>query len=234
MELDTRTTPTGYSWRNPSGLTLPMLGHARSIIHDAGPRWEGVIIARTWADGFTEGEYRLLLAGGSRRRLARPDAVSALGAPVYHLSDRERRIRDRLLDRLCVGAAEAHNIACNAGRTVLLDFLAGSGSPTGASYFAVGTGSPPVGSSGPAATDTQLWSEYYRAAISTYTVSGNQFDASTIFASGVANTTYTEAGLFGNGASGTANSGSLFAHALYAYPKSAGTILTNDYYVSFA
>ncbi len=217
MEL--RTIPP--SWRNPAGL-------AGGRTAPAAPGWHGVIVGRSWPVGFTEAEYRLLLVGGSRRRLAHPDGYSAHGAPLYLLTDAQRRVRERLLNRLCLDGYETENIACNAGRAVLLSFLGGGTGLAGPQYFAVGTGSGT-----PAATDTQLFAEYYRAAYSTTAINGNQIDVSTLFQSNVANTTYTEAGLFGNGATATANSGALFAHALYAYTKSSGTVLSNDYYIVF-
>lgn len=168
-----------------------------------------------------------MLVGGSRRRLASPDGVGAAGQPVWQLSDRERRMRDRLLGR-ALRSYETSNMACNAGRTVLLNLTAGVGGYSGVNYFAVGTG---VAS--PTAADTQLGTEYFRKLLTTTTVSGNQVDLSTLFVLAEGNTTYTEAGLFGNGATGTVNSGSLFAHASYTYTKSSAVNLTNDYYVYF-
>jgi hypothetical protein len=46
------------------------------------------------------------------------------------------------------------------------------------------------------------------------------------------NFNYTEAGIFGtSSASGTPNSGVLFAHTLYTYSKTVSVALTNDYTV---
>ncbi len=124
--------------------------------------------------------------------------------------------------------SESANVACNAGRTVLLDFLQNISGLTGIQYFAVGTGSGT-----PTANDTQLFTEYYRQAISSYTISGNQLLLTTTFTSAVGNTTYTECGAFGNGATSTANSGTLFAHAPYSFTKTSSEALTNLYTITF-
>lgn len=120
-----------------------------------------------------------------------------------------------------------HNVACNGGRTATLDYLQNTSGLTGIQYFAVGTGAGT-----PSANDTQLFAEYYRQAISSYTVSGNQLLLTTTFTSAVANTTYTECGIFGNGATSTANSGTLFAHAPYSLTKTSSESLTNLYTIS--
>lgn len=210
-----------------SRVARPPRAVRRLVEPPIGFRWEGIIFARAWPDGFTEDEYRLMLVGGRRHRLARPDAVGAAGQPIFHLTDYERRAKARLLDGKCLDRHEAHNVACNAGRTVLLNLIAGAAGYGGVSYFAVGTGTP----INPDAGDVQLVTEGFRKALSGTTISGNQIDLSTLFATTEANLTYTEAGLFGNGATATANSGTLFAHAAYAYQKSSSINLTNDYVI---
>lgn len=189
-------------------------------------KWQGVIIGRTWDAGFTEDDYRLLLVGGRRRRVASPDGYNIHGKPVYHLSGWERRERDRLLNALCLDGFESHNLAVNAGRTQLLNLIGSIGGHSGCTYFAVGTGS-----NSPSTGDTQLQTEFFRKLFTTTTISGNQIDLSTVFATTEGNTTYAEAGLFGNGATGTANSGTLFARSAYVYTKSSAVTLSNDYFV---
>lgn len=213
--------------------TLPADTFVRRRAASARYDWEGVIRGRIWSPDFSEADYRLIQVGGNRRHMARPDGWGVLGAPHYILSDGERRERERLLDRYCLDAFESHNAACNAGRTILLNFVAAVGGQVGVTYFAVGTGVSPT-SSAPGATDTALWTEYYRQAIGTTTIAGNQLDLSTAFGSSVANTTYTEAGVFGgSSATGTANTGSLYAHASYSYTKTNTVNLTNDYLIYF-
>lgn len=233
-------------FRSPAGFSLPPLpatSHKapppltrvrRTSSRDRIARWDGRIIARAWPLGFDACEYRLLLVGGRRRRLAAPDAYTQGGAPLYYLSDRERRQRERGLNAHARDVYETHNIATTAGRTTLLNYVANTGGLTGVQYFGVGTGAIPAGQSGPLSSDTALWTEFYRQAISTATISNGQVDLSTIFSAGVGNATYTNAGIFGDGATGTSGSGVLFAHALYSYQKNASTVLTNDYYISLA
>jgi hypothetical protein len=189
-------------------------------------KWRGIIIGRTWDSGFTEEDYRLLLVGGRRRRVASPDGYNTHGKPVYALSGWERRERDRLLNLYCLDGFESHNLAVNAGRTQLLNLIASVGGHSGTTYFAVGTGS-----NAPSTGDTQLQTEFFRKVFSTTTISGNQVDLSTVFNTGEGNTTYAEAGLFGNGATGTANSGTLFARSSYVYTKSSAVTLSNDYFI---
>lgn len=246
--MDVDATLGGGSWRNPSGLILPPLApvtpgrpvgpliHVRRRVADEEGRWRwhGRIIARAWPADMPTGEYEQMLVGGRAERLRAPDRYTADGAPVYILTDAEARAREDDLNRHALDVYETHNVACNAGRAAILNYVANTGGLTGVQYLAVGTGSIPAGQSGPQATDTALWTEYFRQAISTTTISGNQVDLSSVFASGSANTTYTEAGIFGDGATGTAGSGQLFAHALYTYTKNTGVVLTNDYYVTFS
>lgn len=214
---------------DPAPVQCPMVHRA----HHEEPlaRWTGVIVARAWDTDFDEAEYRLMLVGGNSRRLETPDSISADGCYHFVLTDAEAREAKRLLDRHCLNGVEYRNIACNAGRTAILNYLAltTATSTAGVQYFAVGNGSSVT----PASGDTQLAAEVFRKALSSTTISGNSVDLSSVFLSTDtgSNTTYTEAGIFGNGATGTANSGTLYAHASYNYTKSSSVNLTNDYYI---
>jgi hypothetical protein len=212
---------------------VPALRHERREMEPTRFTWDGVIIGRVWPKDFTEQDYLLMRVG--KRRLKYPDTVTRLGCRIYHLTDQERREAQRVLDRHCLNGFETHsplrfhNTACNAGRTILLDFLAGSGSHTGITYFAVGTGAGM-----PAPGDNSLFTEVFRKAITTATVTGNQVDENTFFASNEANYTYTNAGAFGDGATSTLGSGVLFAHAPYSYQKNSSVSISNDYLISFS
>lgn len=195
----------------------------------SGLSWHGVIIGRAWHKDFTEEDYLLMLAGGKKRRRHNPDTLTQDGAPVFYLSDLDRKQVEKTLDRHCLGMVYAENVACSAGRNIILQFINNVGSLTGVQYFAVGTG---VGT--PASGDTQLFSEFFRKAITGTSISGGQTNISTFFSTSEGNTTYTEAGLFGDGATGTANSGTLFAHASYAYTKTNSINLTNNYFVTLS
>lgn len=190
----------------------------QETISEHGLGWQGHIITRIWPADFTEEDYRAMLLGSpyKQQRYGRV------------LSDYEWRALAKLLDHECLDGFEVQNIACNAGRTVILNWISLVAGQTGCNYFAVGTGTGTV-----AATDTQLFTEGFRKSITSSSVSGNQVDFSTFFAAADANFTFTEAGLFGNGATGTANSGTLFTHAAYSYAKTNTVTLTSDYFVSF-
>lgn len=206
-----------YSFARAGVLSPPVHGRLSGSL-----TWEGHIVARSWPADFTEDDYRAMLAGG-KSWLERVDYGGRL-----RLTDAQMAEANRLLDRECLDGFESHNVACNAGRAIILNWLTLVAGQTGCNYFAVGTGSSTVN-----ATDTQLNTEFFRKAISTYIITGNQADLSTFFNTTDGNTTYTEAGAFGNGATGTANSGTLFAHAAYAYTKTNTVTLTNDYFITF-
>ncbi len=196
------------------GLTRGLL---RGLVApEASGLWRtGMIVTRAMPAGFDQREYERILSAGRQR-----------DGTLYHVDAIAARAAQRDLDRLALDMRVTHNIACNAGRTVALDFLAGNGAPTGISYFAVGTGSGT-----PGATDTTLFVEAFRKAITTTTLTGNQVLFGTLFNTTDGNYDYTEAGLFGNGATATANSGTLFAHAAYIYDKTSSITLTNDYFI---
>lgn len=124
---------------------------------------------------------------------------------------------------------ETHNIITANGRAQALAYL-GNATLSGNvvpffQYFSVGTGTIAQVSPG----DTGMASELFRAAPSTVTVSGNTVSVSTFFGASQANATYTEAGIFGNNATATLNSGTMCAHALYSFTKTSAETLVNAY-----
>lgn len=189
----------------------------------------GTIILRAYVgDPLTDQDLREIKKGGKR-------FVGEVHRPGYVWREAER-----ILDDLCIDKVEFHNVACNAGRTQILNYIANNiasgniASFPGVNVFAVGTGN--VTTTAPASTDTQLVSEQFRKAVSsggTYGngVSGNSADISCTFATSEANLTYTEAGIFAvTGAlPGSTNAGAIFGHASYAYTKTSSISLTNDY-----
>ena len=225
----------GFAQRAPGALLLPERPYLRLLppvpVQEAksaptGWTWKGIFVGRVWDGDFTEHEYLLMLLAGNRQHLSKPDKLSQDGSPIYLLSDYERRAGLHLLDARCKERFESHNVACNAGRTVALNFFANAGSLTGCQYFAVGTG---VGT--PLSTDTQLITEFYRQALSSTAISGNQVDLVTSFTGAVGVGTFTECGLFGDGATGTANSGQLFNHSAYPFTHNSGQVLSNNAYL---
>lgn len=229
------------SLAHASGLTLPelelpaVIQEFRQVEDKPRWRWKGVIVGRVWKPDVPEQEIEAMRVGG-RRRLARPDEVTASGTRIYKLTPDEQRQAQKLMSRECQDGFESdvyepefayHNVACNAGRSTILNFLAGSGSHTGITFFAVGTGAGT-----PVAGDTSLFTEVFRKAITTATVTGNQVDESTFFATTDGNFSYTNAGAFGDGATSTLGTGVLFAHAVYLYNKNSSVALTNDYLIN--
>lgn len=222
----------------PSPPAPPLL---RRRVERATWRWAGTFVGRALPPDLPLADYLYILAGGSRRRLAHPDEVGADGRPIWRLTDRQARQRERLLDRLATGGWErplpilrAPNVACNQGRSNLLQIVSGSSSATysGGQYVAVGTG---ASGPGPQNTDQQLWSELARLQVSSASVSGNQALLSVIFGTSQANGTLTEAGLFGSDnthtATATLGTGILYNHATFSYIKTSSIQLSIGVYI---
>ena len=88
-------------------------------------------------------------------------------------------------------------------------------------YCALGTGS-----TAPAASDTLMESELGRKAISVRSSSGNVATFQTYFTTSEVVGTLREAGLFGDAASSTVDTGTLFCHTAINRVKSANDTLT--------
>jgi hypothetical protein len=116
-----------------------------------------------------------------------------------------------------------HNITCTVGKNSVASRFAGN--DTGKiTYMAVGTGT-----SSPSASDTTLQTELTRKQISIRTPSGATCAFRTFFNSSEANGTLKEIGLFGDDASATADSGTLFARASIDKEKTSSETLTLDW-----
>lgn len=104
------------------------------------------------------------------------------------------------------------NLVVTVGKNLLRDFLRGI-AVTGLSRFAIGTNSPPVAV---AQGNTQLGSEVHRGAITSMTADVSKLTVDYYLPSGAANgSTLVEAGLFGNGATDVANSGTMYSRATF-------------------
>lgn len=88
-------------------------------------------------------------------------------------------------------------------------------------YCAMGTGS-----TAPALTDTALETELGRKQVSVRSVADNIATYQIFFTTSEVNGTLLEAGLFGDDASATANSGTLFARAAINRTKSSADTMT--------
>lgn len=153
----------------------------------------------------------------------------------------DTRLRERLVPRVnlrldvrsatdgrLLARHETHNLVTTAGRNLIRDLLhwasaADDPRPSGLTYFAVGTGS-----TAPAAGDVQLGAEVARDVFTQRTKATGQLEIKFYLASTQANgSTLREAGLFGNGATAAANSGSLYARALHdAIAKTSAIAIT--------
>lgn len=175
------------------------------------PFLEGRIQVYRLPDGMSEQEYKDLW-------LPETDGKGTILRPA-RLSPQEKA---RHLDY------ETENDIMQAGRTAVLSYIgSGSGSTTQwAQYFAVGTGAI----SGITPQDSSLANEVFRKIQTSFAVNGTTVDINFQFGTTDAQTTYTNAGLWGNGASGTLGSGTLYTHALFAYSKGAYAIAI-DYLV---
>lgn len=126
---------------------------------------------------------------------------------------------------------EARNMIMSAGRTQILSFIGASGATSSfAQYYAVGTGTIYTVNTG----DNSLASELFRAVPNSFSIVGNAVTISTSFSGSQGNGTLTNSGIFGNNATSTPGSGTLFTHLLYSYVKPSGLAVINDYTITLA
>lgn len=115
------------------------------------------------------------------------------------------------------------NMFVTAGKNSLADALRGTITNNKGiiTYCALG-----LGTTAPALGDTTLQSELVRKLVSVRSVSNNQATFQTFFTTSEGNGTLREAGLFGDDASGVADSGTLFCRAAINRVKSSADTLT--------
>lgn len=113
------------------------------------------------------------------------------------------------------------NMFVTAGKNSVADALRGTASKGEITYCAVGTGT-----TAPALTDTTLQTELARKAISVRSVNGNSAVFETFYTTSEANGSLREAGLFGDAASATADSGTLFCRAAINRTKTSSDTLS--------
>lgn len=116
-----------------------------------------------------------------------------------------------------------NNLVTTAGKSSMADGLRGTTANNKGiiTYCAVGTNSV-----APAVGDTQLGAEVARKQISIREVSANVATFRTFFTTSEANGVLREAGLFGDDATTTANSGTLFCRAAINRTKTSSDTLT--------
>jgi hypothetical protein len=173
---------------------------------------EGIIRFRRIPDDWSEAEYR------------------HWWLPEWN-SDHTKIIREARLtpaDKDRFTAHEVHNILTTNGRTYILTYMASSASNTSAfaQYFAVGNF--PISTVAPG--QTGLVNEIFRGQPSTVTITGTSVDIATILGASQAVGTLYEAGLFGNNATSTANSGTMMTSAMLGgFVKANGPVYSCDY-----
>lgn len=121
------------------------------------------------------------------------------------------------------------NMVVTAGKNSIADGLRGTteNSKGIITYCAVGTGT-----TAPALADVQLQTELGRKLISVRSVSGNVATFQTFFTTSEVVGTLKEAGLFGDAATATANSGTLFCRVAINRTKSSNDTLTLSWTVT--
>lgn len=124
---------------------------------------------------------------------------------------------------------EKHNVSCTAGMESVASRLIGGTDKGVITYMALGTG---AGS--PSASDTTMDTELFRKLVSIRTVSGAVASFRTFFNSSEGNGTLTELGLFGDDASATADSGTMYAHVTIDKTKTSAETLTVDWSATVA
>jgi len=123
---------------------------------------------------------------------------------------------------------EQSNLIVDLGANLLRDFLKGD-SVTGLTHLAIGTDS-----TAPSETDTGLFAEVFRKAITDFAIDNRKLVLITFIASGEWSGTVAELGLFGNGATDTLGTGTLFSRVTPAgISKSDIESLTVEWTLSF-
>ena len=112
------------------------------------------------------------------------------------------------------------NVFVTTGKNAIAQRLSGQDKGQ-ITYCALGTGTD-----APVEADTDLQTEIFRKIISVRSVSGNIATLQTFFNTSEANDTLREAGLFGDGATLTTDSGILFARTAINRTKTSSDTLT--------
>lgn len=131
--------------------------------------------------------------------------------------------------RFTVSKEVVHNLVPTVGRTMQAARLAGTTTLTGVvNKVALGTNS-----STPVNADTQLGTETYRNTLLSATYASNIAYLTGFFTAAEVNGTFSEVGLFVDGTA-SANTGTLFSHALASITKSSIQTLTIDWVVTIS
>lgn len=148
---------------------------------------------------------------------------------IHPIGAVEMVFRDAVTKQI-VEIKRVKNTFVTVGKYGLADLFRGNtaanrGQPT---YMALGTGSTT-----PVVADVKLQTEFFRKLISIRSASLNVASFQTFFDTSEGNGTIAEAGLFGDNATGTTDSGVLYTHALLSVTKTSSVTLTVTWTVTF-
>lgn len=142
------------------------------------------------------------------------DVIVPKGKVILLIGDRYGNFKDKIyVDNLITTVAKESFAKAFSGETANNQGIG--------TYHAVGTGI-----TAPALGDTTLQTELFRKLISVRSYSNNQALFQTYFTTSEANGTLRELGLFGDLATATANSGTLFARVAINRTKTTSDTLT--------
>jgi hypothetical protein len=123
---------------------------------------------------------------------------------------------------------EEHNVITTVGKNSWAAGIIGTNNKAIITYCALGTGA-----TAPAAGDIKLQTEIFRKLVSVRTSSANVATIETFFTIAEGNGSLKEAGLFGDDASATVDSGTLFSHIAINRTKTSSDTLTLRWTITF-
>ena len=138
----------------------------------------------------------------------------------YIRGDVELTLRDAKTGKI-KSVDRVKNVFVTTGKDSIASRLIGTDAKAIITYCGVGTSAV-----APVAGNTELTTEIFRKLISVRSVSGNIATFTTFFTTSEANGALKEAGLFGDDASATADSGTLFCHTAINRTKTTGDTLS--------
>ena len=124
-----------------------------------------------------------------------------------------------------------HNIVTTLGKNLIRDLLGIAAGVTGVNYLAVGTNNTAV-----TLADTLLGTEVFRNTLTDVVYTSANANFKYFLGSTEANgNTLVEAGLFGDNATGTVDTGTLFAHVVHtAIVKTSAIAITYSWNISIS
>jgi len=163
--------------------------------------------------GLNMEELVLSFEGKSTIRAFRKGVIPGLMAQGYDLN---RAVKTAMGLGLCIHENTVHNIVVTQAKVLIAQFL-NLEAVTGLNYHALG-----LGATAPGASDTLLEIEATRKVITSAARNGTSIVLSTYYTAAQSTYNIKEGGIFCNGATATANSGTLFSHFSQSEDNSLG------------